>query len=137
MKSKFEYSKRKLLKLLEENKEKAKAFIDDDERTENLLRDFEEKLKLIPKIGNRAADIAVMISMIRAYVKKQYTEVPIGTILLAVAALIYVVNPWDLIPDYILGVGFIDDAAALAAVLQAIHMDLQKYKQWQKDNNKR
>jgi len=137
MKSKFEYSKRKLLKLLEENKEKAKAFIDDDERTENLLRDFEEKLKLIPKIGNRVADIAVMISMVRAYVKKQYTEVPVGTILLAVAALIYVVNPWDLIPDYILGVGFIDDAAALAAVLQAIHMDLQKYKQWQKDNNKR
>lgn len=137
MKSKFEYSKRKLLKLLEENKEKAKAFIDDDDRTENLLRDFEEKLKLIPKIGNRAADIAVMISMVRAYVKKQYTEVPVGTILLAVAALIYVVNPWDLIPDYILGVGFIDDAAALAAVLQAIHMDLQKYKQWQKDNNKR
>lgn len=137
MKSKFEYSKRKLLKLLEENKEKAKAFIDDDERTENLLRDFEEKLKLIPKIGNRAADIAVMISMIRAYVKKQYTEVPIGTILLAVAALIYVVNPWDLIPDYIIGVGLLDDAAVLAAVLQAIHMDLQKYKQWQKDNNKR
>ena len=137
MKSKFEYSKRKLLKLLEENKEKAKAFIDDDERTENLLRDFEEKLKLIPKIGNRAADIAVMISMIRAYVKKQYTEVPVGTILLAVAALIYVVNPWDLIPDYIIGVGLLDDAAVLAAVLQAIHMDLQKYKQWQKDNNKR
>lgn len=137
MKSKFEYSKRKLLKLLEENKEKAKAFLDDDERTENLLRDFEEKLKLIPKIGNRAADIAVMISMIRAYVKKQYTEVPIGTILLAVAALIYVVNPWDLIPDYIIGVGLLDDAAVLAAVLQAIHMDLQKYKQWQKDNNKR
>ena len=137
MKSKFEYSKRKLLKLLEENKEKAKAFIDDDERTENLLRDFEEKLKLIPKIGNRAADIAVMISMVRAYVKKQYTEVPVGTILLAVAALIYVVNPWDLIPDYIIGVGLLDDAAVLAAVLQAIHMDLQKYKQWQKDNNKR
>ena len=33
MKSKFEYSKRKLLKLLEENKEKAKSFIDDDDRT--------------------------------------------------------------------------------------------------------
>lgn len=137
MKSRFEYSKRKLLKALEENKEKAKAFIDDDEKIEGLLRDFEEKLKLIPKIGNRAADIAVMLSMIRAYVKKQYTDVPVGTILLSIAALIYVVNPMDLIPDYILGVGFVDDAAALAAVLQAIHMDLNKYKQWQRDNNKR
>ena len=137
MKSRFEYSKRKLLKALEENKEKARAFLDDDEKIEGLLRDFEEKLKLIPKIGNRAADIAVMISMIRAYVKKQYDQVPIGTILLAVAALIYVVNPFDLIPDYILGVGFVDDAAALAAVLQAIHMDLAKYKKWQVENNLR
>ena len=137
MKSRFEYSKRKLLKALEENKEKARAFLDDDEKIEGLLRDFEEKLKLIPKIGNRAADIAVMISMIRAYVKKQYDQVPIGTILLAVAALIYVVNPFDLIPDYILGVGFVDDAAALAAVLQAIHMDLAKYKKWQGENNLR
>lgn len=137
MKSKFEYSKRKLLKALDENKEKAKAFLDDDEKIEGLLRDFEEKLKLIPKIGNRAADIAVMLSMIRAYAKKQYTDVPISTILLAIAALIYVVNPLDLIPDYILGVGFIDDAAALAIVLQATHMDLAKYKKWQVENHKR
>lgn len=137
MKSRFEYSKRKLLRALEENKDKAKAFLDDDEKIEGLLRDFEEKLKLIPRVGNRAADIAVMLSMIRAYAKRQYTDVPVTTILFSVAALIYVVNPLDLIPDYIPGVGLVDDAAALAVVLQAIHMDLQKYKKWQVANNRR
>ena len=104
---------------------------------EDLFQDFEKKLALIPKIGNRASDIAVMLSMIRAYAKKQYTDVSVTTILLAIAALIYVVNPFDLIPDYMLGAGQLDDAAALLLVLQAIHMDLDKYKKWQEANGKR
>ncbi|MBQ6370589.1 MAG: DUF1232 domain-containing protein, partial [Firmicutes bacterium] len=53
------------------------------------------------------------------------------------ACLIYVVNPLDLIPDYVFGVGLIDDAAAIGLVLQAIHMDLDKYKRWQIANGKR
>ena len=76
-----------------------------------------------------------MLSMIRAYAKKQYTDVSLTTVLLGIAALIYVVNPFDIIPDYLVGVGFIDDAAALGVVLQAIHMDLDKYKRWQEEKN--
>ncbi len=137
MKTKKEYSERKLIKALKNNMEKAKNYLNDDEKMEKLFRDFEEKLALIPKVGTRASDIAVMCSMIRAYIKKQYTEVQVSTILLAVAALIYVVNPMDLIPDYVPGVGLIDDAAAIGLVLQMIHMDLNKYKKWQEENGKR
>ena len=122
---------------LNENKEKAKAYLNDDEKMEKLFRDFEDKLKLIPKIGNRASDIAVLLSLIRAYVKKQYTDVSPSTIMLAVAGLIYVVTPVDLIPDYILGPGLLDDAAVIGIVLQAIQMDLNKYKKWQVANGKR
>lgn len=137
MKSKREYSERKLVKALKANTEKAKAFLDDDQKMEKLFQEFEEKLKLIPKIGNRASDVAVLLSMIRAFAKKQYTEVPVTSILFGIAALIYVVNPFDLMPDYIPGVGLLDDAAALGLVLQALHMDLNKYKKWQKANGKR
>ena len=115
----------------------AKAYLDNDEKMEALFRDFEEKLALIPKIGKRAADVAVLCSMIRAYVKKQYTEVSLSTILLATAALIYVVNPMDIVPDYLIGLGQMDDAAVILLVLQMIHMDLEKYKMWQKANGKR
>ena len=137
MKTKREYSERKLIKALKANTEKAKAFLDDDQKMEKLFQEFEEKLKLIPKIGNRASDVAVLLSMIRAFAKKQYTEVPVTSILFGIAALIYVVNPFDLMPDYIPGVGLLDDAAALGLVLQALHMDLNKYKKWQKANGKR
>ena len=137
MKTRKEYSERKLMKTLEENKEKAKAFLDDDVKMEGLFRDFEEKLKLIPKIGKRASDLAVLLSMLRAYIKKQYTDVSMGTILLGIAALLYVVAPADLVPDFILGAGLLDDAAVLGMVLQAMHMDLSKYKKWQVANGKR
>ena len=137
MKSRREYQELKFMNSLNENKEKAKAYLNDDEKMEKLFRDFEDKLKLIPKIGNRASDIAVLLSLIRAYVKKQYTDVSPSTIMLAVAGLIYVVTPVDLIPDYILGPGLLDDAAVIGIVLQAIQMDLNKYKKWQVANGKR
>ena len=137
MKTKKEYSERKLKKSLEENKEKAKAFLNDDDKMETLFQEFEKKLKLIPKIGKRASDVAVLLSMLRAYIKKQYTDVSIATIIAAVAGLIYVVNPMDVVPEYVLGVGILDDAAILGIILQAMHMDLNKYKKWQKANGKR
>jgi len=137
MKSRREYQELKFMNSLNENKEKAKAYLNDDEKMEKLFRDFEDKLKLIPKIGNRASDIAVLLSLVRAYIKKQYTDVSPSTIMLAVAGLIYVVTPVDLIPDYILGPGLLDDAAVIGIVLQAIQMDLNKYKKWQVANGQR
>ena len=137
MKSRGEYSNRKLLNALQDNFESAKAYLDDDVKMESLFQDFEKKLGQIPKIGNKAADIAVLCSMIRAYAKKQYTDVSIATILLSVAALIYVVNPMDVVPDFMIGIGQLDDAAAIVLVLQMIQMDLNKYKKWQEANGKR
>ena len=137
MKSRGEYSNRRLLDTLKDNMDNAKAYLDDDAKMESLFQDFEKKLGQIPKIGNKAADIAVLCSMIRAYAKKQYTDVSIATILLSIAALIYVVNPMDIVPDFMIGIGQLDDAAAIVLVLQMIQMDLNKYKKWQEENGKR
>ena len=137
MKTKGEYSDRRLLDALKDNMENAKAYLDDDAKMEALFQDFEKKLGQIPKIGSKAADLAVLCSMIRAYAKKQYTDVSIATILLSIAALIYVVNPMDIVPDFMIGIGQLDDAAAIVLVLQMIQMDLNKYKKWQEENGKR
>ena len=51
-----------------------------------------------------------------------------------VFTLIYIISPIDLIPDYILGIGQIDDAAILGFCLYLLRKDVRKYKEWLKES---
>jgi uncharacterized membrane protein YkvA (DUF1232 family) len=51
------------------------------------------------------------------------------------AAILYIISPIDLIPDYIIGLGQIDDIAILSLSLYFLEQDLQKYREW-KDRQK-
>ncbi len=48
------------------------------------------------------------------------------------ASLIYFLNPIDLVPDAILGVGLVDDLAVLTWVYRTVHQELNKFLQWEK-----
>ena len=50
-------------------------------------------------------------------------------------ALAYIISPIDLIPDYILGFGQIDDVLILGLALNFLEKDLTKYREW-KDRTK-
>ena len=50
----------------------------------------------------------------------------------SVAALIYFLNPVDLIPDALIGIGFIDDVAVIGAVVNAIRKDLDGFVSWER-----
>lgn len=52
------------------------------------------------------------------------------TIAAAVFALIYVINPFDIVPDVIPFFGAVDDASVIAACLILIERDLHTYREW-------
>ena len=52
------------------------------------------------------------------------------TYLMIAGALAYVVFPIDVIPDFILGVGFLDDAFILAYVMKQLSGEIEKYKKF-------
>ncbi|MDN8848677.1 DUF1232 domain-containing protein, partial [Staphylococcus aureus] len=64
---------------------------------------------------------AVMISLVKAYVEGRYREIPIGSLIAIVAALIYFLTPVDMMPDIIPSFGFLDDAAVVSAALLMVH----------------
>jgi len=128
-----ELNKRGKLKgLLDDNMEKAKKLVKDKEKTEAMLENLEKKLAKIPRVGKYLKDVPVFISLVRAYVSKEYRDIPFRSIVAIVSALIYVLNGFDFIPDFIPGVGLIDDAAVTAFAYKMVHKDVEKYRKWKK-----
>ena len=79
-------------------------------------------------------DLKLLIPLIKDYWQGTYRDVSVKSIVIFVAALAYIISPIDLIPDYIIGLGQIDDAVILGLSLYFLEKDLRKYKEW-KDSN--
>lgn len=58
--------------------------------------------------------------MLKDFATRKYTEIPMGTILAIVGTLVYILNPFDLIPDFIPAFGYLDDAATFSLLRQKI-----------------
>lgn len=72
----------------------------------------------------------VMYGMLKDYRKGVYTQVPWFTIATIAFAFLYVLNPLDIVPDFIPGLGYIDDFAVLTFGLRFIESDLHNYLDW-------
>jgi len=77
-------------------------------------------------------DIKTSFSLIRDWFSGAYDKVPARMIVSLAGALIYLVSPLDLIPDWVPMAGLVDDAAMLAFVFQLSKVDLNAYRQWEK-----
>lgn len=91
---------------------------------------IEDKVRKSGKLKRFSTDIRLMFSMLQDYWQGNYREVPWRSIAAIAGALIYVLNPLDLIPDILLGVGFLDDAGVVAACLAFVESDLLRYAAW-------
>ncbi|MBT8319349.1 MAG: DUF1232 domain-containing protein, partial [Gramella sp.] len=70
--------------------------VDDKINNSGLLKKYSELAK-------------VMYGMLKDYRKGVYTKVPWFTIATIAFAFLYILNPLDIIPDFIPGLGYIDD----------------------------
>lgn len=123
-------------RILEDSYEKSSAIVADEDKLERLLQRLEKKMKIVPVVGEYLADVPIMASLLRSYLKKEYTDIPIGSLVAIVSALAYFVSPVDLIPDMIPGVGYIDDGAVVVACLKMVDTDIKEYKDWRLKNGK-
>ena len=100
---------------------------DDIRRVNERADDIEDKL---PKLKKAFGQAKLMLDLVRDYAKGEYKEVPVWAITAAAVALLYVLNPVDVIPDVLIGVGFLDDAAVIAFCLKLVQTELDRYVEW-------
>lgn len=78
----------------------------------------------------------IMLLMLKDVKNRVYKEIPWFTIATAALALLYVLNPLDIIPDFIPGIGYIDDVSILGISIGWIQTDLHKYLDWKINEGK-
>ena len=101
-------------------------------RLYKLTRDAYAKLaRREGALAEAAGDLRTLLRFVRRWMRREYRVMPWRAVLYAVAALVYFVNPVDLIPDALVGLGFVDDVAVIGAVAAAIHKDLERFRRWE------
>ncbi|TDQ42224.1 YkvA family protein [Aureibacillus halotolerans] len=68
--------------------------------------------------------------LIMAYVRREYTNVPVKSMIALIAGLLYFAFPLDIIPDFLLPFGLLDDATVLLFVGRTFNNDLKKFEAW-------
>ncbi|WP_415912918.1 YkvA family protein [Neptuniibacter sp. QD37_11] len=106
-----------------------------EERLGKTCRDSEAKLEKLEKkkpraLGRMWGTIKSMGSMTKAYAKGDYREVPWKIMSAVGGALAYFVMPVDLVPDFLVTMGYLDDAAVLKLAADLASEDLEDFKVW-------
>ncbi len=99
------------------------------DRSEEIKKKFSAKGPLARFIE----DAKLLIAIVKDYWAGKYRQIPYGAIASIVFSLIYVLNPFDLMPDILPVIGQLDDVTVMGACLILVEQDLQKYKNWKED----
>lgn len=109
----------------------AREIIDNPSEIISLIdRAFKKALNLssenseIRKLTNK---VRILADMMRAYANGEYREIPWKTLAIMAAGLIYFINPFDLVPDFIPGVGYLDDLSIILWIFHSLEGDILRF----------
>ncbi|KNC12860.1 MULTISPECIES: YkvA family protein [Pseudomonas] len=82
------------------------------------------------RLGALKEDVQLLQALCLAYWRGEYRNISPKALLSIVAGLVYFVSPIDAIPDWLLGVGMLDDIAVLAWVMKTLSGELDTFRAW-------
>ncbi|GHA19219.1 hypothetical protein GCM10008090_31270 [Arenicella chitinivorans] len=102
------------------------------------LLELVSNARILNVLGNneRFSDIVEPVKtafrLLKRYAKGDYRDISKESLALLATSVIYFVMPIDLIPDFLLGLGFLDDISLLAWTVNALSQDLDRFTEWEK-----
>ena len=111
----------------------AKSYVGNPQRLQLLFEEAAKQASSMPKepFAETWPYFQAMLRLIRAYSQGSYRDVPESTLVVIIAAIIYVVNPLDVIPDALPALGFLDDATVLALAVRRARQTLDDFMAWE------
>jgi uncharacterized membrane protein YkvA (DUF1232 family) len=111
----------------------AELYAKDPERLRNLLLEAREKINHVPR-GPFAETWPYLMAMIRfigAHHRGEYRDISSPNLQIVIAAIIYFVSPFDVIPDSVPILGNIDDAIVVRFAMESVRADLDTFMAWE------
>ena len=102
----------------------------DIEKVDEHAEDIKNKFSSRGPLKRFIEDGKVLRELIKDWRAGKYRQALYGTIAAVAFALLYVFNPFDLVPDVLPFVGVLDDATVIGALLMLVERDLKKYRIW-------
>jgi uncharacterized membrane protein YkvA (DUF1232 family) len=113
------------------HREGAKEYIDNPKKTEGLLKKAILKAsKTQGTLGDAWEKLQLFFDLVNAYSKGEYRNVAPTTILTIIGAILYFVSPLDVVPDFLVGLGILDDAAVISFTLKKLSVEINEFKKW-------
>ena len=111
----------------------AKACLNDSESLQALFKEAAQKAASVPREPFKEywAYLQTMLRLIRAHHRGEYDKVSGNALLWIVAALNYLIDPFDLIPDATPVLGFVDDATVIEFVADKMRQTLDDFMIWE------
>ncbi|HEU0208135.1 MAG TPA: YkvA family protein, partial [Candidatus Udaeobacter sp.] len=111
----------------------AKACLNDSETLEELFNEAAQKAASVPREPFKQywPYLQTMLRLIRAHHRGEYDKASGNALLWIVAALNYLIDPFDLIPDATPVLGFVDDATVIEFVADKMRDTLDDFMIWE------
>lgn len=114
---------------------KAIKYINDPTEARRLLNEAVNKASLnrTGPLNDIWDSLQTLFSLIKDWISGDYRGVPFKALLLILAGIVYFVTPIDIIPEFIVGLGLLDDAVILGWIISQIGKELDDYRIWRRN----
>jgi len=111
----------------------AKTYVESPRRLRALFDEAVKEAASMPRgpFGENWPYFHAMLRLIRCYADGDYRAIPESTLVVIVAAIIFVVNPLDVIPDALPVLGYLDDATVISLAVKRSRDALDDFMSWE------
>jgi len=111
----------------------ARLYVENPQRLQTLFDEAAKQAATMPRepFAETWPYFQAMLRLIRAYSRGEYRDIADSTLVVIIAAIVYVVNPLDVIPDALPALGYLDDATVIALAVRRARQTLDDFMSWE------
>jgi uncharacterized membrane protein YkvA (DUF1232 family) len=119
--------------VVKDGRAQAEAFARQPRKLKILLDNAVEKLSQADRDAFKGLwpYLLAMLRLIRAFCSGKYKHIPWESLISIIVAIAYFASPLDLIPDFLPGVGYLDDAMIVRFVYRSVRAELERFMEWE------